>query len=215
MEDFFKTVLLGIIEGITEFLPISSTGHLLIAEKLGLGARSEVFNIVIQAGAVCAVVVIYWKRLLELLTHWNDQENREYLIKLAVAFGVTGFLGFIVSKKGWRLPEDLRPVAWALIIGGFAIFLVEYLLKSRKDSKEKLTWPMVIAVGIAQVVAGVFPGTSRSAASILAAMLFGVTRPIATEFSFLVGIPTMFAASANSLWKFRHDPAVLKKQHMK
>lgn len=100
----------GIIEGTTEFLPISSTGHLLIAEHW-LGQRSDTFNIVIQAGAMLAVTAIYWRRLVALIVGWREPENRAYIGKLAVAFLVTAILGFIAKKFGFKLPETLAPIA--------------------------------------------------------------------------------------------------------
>jgi undecaprenyl-diphosphatase len=188
-------VLLGVVEGITEFLPISSTGHLLIAEQW-LGARSDTFNIVIQAGAILAVTIIYWRRLMSLVFGWRDPANRDYLAKLAFAFLVTAVLGLIAKKMGLELPETVAPVAWALVIGGFWMIGAEWLAGKRGD-KAEVTWLVAIVVGLAQVVAGVFPGTSRSGAAIFAAMLAGTSnRPAATEFTFLVGIPTMYAASA-------------------
>lgn len=191
----FNALLLGIIEGITEFLPISSTGHLIIAEQW-LGARSDMFNIVIQAGAILAVTVIYWQRLLSFLTGWRDPETRLYLGKLIVAFLVTSVLGLIVKHLGFRLPETVVPIAWALVLGGFWMVLAEHYAEKRPPSSH-ITWTIAIAVGIAQVVAGVFPGTSRSASTIFVAMLLGAgNRAAATEFAFLVGIPTMYAASA-------------------
>ncbi|MGA9829340.1 MAG: undecaprenyl-diphosphate phosphatase, partial [Rhodanobacteraceae bacterium] len=117
MPDLVSTILLGIIEGVTEFLPISSTGHLLIAEHW-LGARSELFNVVIQAGAILAVVLIYRRRLWELATGLADAANRDYAAKLAVAFLITAVLGFVVTRLGFKLPESIAPVAWALVIGG-------------------------------------------------------------------------------------------------
>src|SRR3954469_1409670 len=109
MENFLQVILLGIIEGITEFLPISSTGHLLIAEKLGLGQRSDVFNVVIQAGAILAVTVIYWPRIWKLLSGLGQAENRDYALKLLAAFFITGVLGIVVSKLGFKLPETVTP----------------------------------------------------------------------------------------------------------
>src|SRR5262249_30398903 len=116
MHDLLNVVVLGIVEGITEFLPISSTGHLLIAEKLGLGARSDLFNVGIQAGAILAVTLIYWNRIWQLLTQWRNPANRDYLFKLTVAFAITAVLGFIAVKLGFKLPEAITPVAWALLI---------------------------------------------------------------------------------------------------
>ena len=210
MTDLLAALLLGIIEGITEFLPISSTGHLLIAERW-LGHRSDLFNIAIQAGAILAVVLIYRERLVQLALAFlrrdgaavHGQAPRDYALKLALAFGVTAVLGLVVKKLGFELPETVAPVAWALVIGGFWMLAAEQIAARRAAAlgeRTTITWTVAVLVGIAQVVAGVFPGTSRSAATIFVALLFGVTsRAAATEFAFLVGIPTMFAATAYEL----------------
>ena len=238
MSDLLQVILLGLIEGITEFLPISSTGHLLIAEHFGLGQRSDVFNVVIQAGAILAVVLIYRARLWELASNFHKAENRDYSLKLVTAFLITSVCGFIlVSKLHFKLPEELGPVAWALLIGGVWMIVAEWLaewldrslptlahrvdnievqsaglkafwtaisklLAARKPDSVRITWIVAIAVGLAQVVAAVFPGSSRSASTIFIAMLLGTSnRAAATEFAFLVGIPTMFAASGYELLK--------------
>jgi len=199
MNDLLQVILLGIIEGITEFLPISSTGHLLIAEKLGLGQRSDVFNVVIQAGAILAVTVIYWPRIWRLIVDIRRPDNRDYALKLLVAFGITGVLGIIVTKLGFKLPEAVTPIAWALIIGGIWMIVAEWLA-AKKPDRTQITWMVAIAVGLAQIVAAIFPGTSRSAATIFIAMLLGTSnRAAATEFAFLLGIPTMYAASGKLL----------------
>ncbi len=211
MTDFLAALLLGIIEGITEFLPISSTGHLLIAERW-LGHRSDLFNIAIQAGAILAVVLIYRERLWQLADSFlhpgkaqlvHGQPPRDYAIKLAVAFLVTAVLGIVVKKLGFELPEEVAPVAWALVIGAVWMVVAEQLAARRAQKLGEIatiTWTVAILVGVAQVVAGVFPGTSRSAATIFVALLFGTTnRKAATEFAFLVGIPTMFAATGYEL----------------
>ncbi|HEY2344764.1 MAG TPA: undecaprenyl-diphosphate phosphatase [Xanthomonadaceae bacterium] len=202
MHDLLNVILLGIVEGITEFLPVSSTGHLLIAEKLGLGARSDLFNVGIQAGAILAVTLIYWKRIWELLTQWREPGNRDYLFKLAVAFGITAVLGLIATKLGFKLDDTkVSVIAWALLIGGVWMIAAETAAAKLKDRSE-ITWPVAIGVGLAQIIAGIFPGTSRSAASIFTAMLVGTSnRAAATEFSFLVGIPTMYAATGYLLLK--------------
>lgn len=203
---YLNDVLLGVIEGITEFLPISSTGHLLLAEQL-LGARSDAYNIVIQAGAILAVTVIYWRRLVDLATGWNDPENRDYLLKLLTAFGITAVLGLIVKKLGFELPETVTPIAWALVIGGIWMLWAESVAGKQPD-RVTITWRVAIAVGIAQIIAGMFPGTSRSGATIFAALLLGTSnRAAATEFAFLVGIPTMYAASGYALLKELKDGA--------
>jgi undecaprenyl-diphosphatase len=201
MPDLIRVVLLGIVEGITEFLPISSTGHLLIAEKFGLGARSDLFNVGIQAGAILAITLIYWKRIWQLLTQWRERSQRDYLAKLVVAFLITCVLGAAVTHYGFKLPETITPIAWALLLGGFWILAAEAIAARQADRKE-VSWRVAILVGIAQIVAGVFPGTSRSGATIFTAMLAGTSnRPAATEFSFLVGIPTMYAATGYELLK--------------
>src|ERR1700687_323235 len=119
MSDLWQTITLGVIEGITEFLPVSSTGHLLIAERW-LGARSELFNVAIQAGAILALALIYWRRLLDLLTRFDQPANRDYLAKLTVAFLITALGGFLARRLGWKLPESVLPIALAMLIGGIA-----------------------------------------------------------------------------------------------
>lgn len=216
MHDLIEALLLGIIEGITEFLPISSTGHLLIAERW-LGHRSDLFNIAIQAGAILAVVLIYRERLWQLAMAFlrpghaaamadarvYGQPPREYAYRLAAAFGVTAVLGVLVKKLGFELPTEVAPIAWALLAGAVWMVLAEQLAARRAavlGERAAITWTVAVLVGVAQVVAGVFPGTSRSAATIFVALLAGTTsRAAATEFAFLVGIPTMFAAAAYEL----------------
>ena len=206
MSDILNTVYLGIIEGITEFLPISSTAHLLIAEHW-LGERSELFNVVIQAGAILAIVLIYWQRLLGLLIGWSQPENRDYAIKYGVSVLITLVVAFIATRLGFKLSDAARPIATAMLVGGILILIIESAV-ARRPQVEALTWNVVVWVGLAQVVAGIFPGTSRSAAAIFAAMLAGMTsRPAATEFAFLAGIPVMFAASGYEYLKSRHSAA--------
>ena len=204
MHDLLNVIVLGIIEGITEFLPVSSTGHLLIAEHW-LGERSDLFNVGIQAGAILAITLVYWKRIWQLLTQWRDPGTRDYLFKLIAAFLITCVLGFIAEKRGFKLPATVTPVAWALIIGGIWMLGAEWHA-ARQPDRTKITWTVAILVGVAQMVAGMFPGTSRSAATIFAAMLFGTSdRAAATEFAFLVGIPTMYAATGYLLLKALHS----------
>jgi undecaprenyl-diphosphatase len=211
VDNLIQVILLGIIEGITEFLPISSTGHLLIAEHW-LGRRSDLFNVAIQAGAILAVVVIYWRRLWDLTLHFNQPEKRDYILKLAGAVVITVIGGLIAKKMGLELPETIAPIALVLIIGGFGIFAVEWYT-ARLPHSEQLTWKVAVAVGLGQILAAVFPGTSRSAATIFAAMLTGMTsRPAAAEFSFLVGIPTMFAATAYETYEL-YDSGQMANEH--
>ena len=207
VSDLLSALLLGILEGLTEFLPVSSTGHLLIAQHW-LGQRSDFFNIVIQAGAILAITLVFRRRLWELATNLGDPGNRDYLAKLAVAFLVTALVGLPVRLAGWELPETVTPVAWALVLGGIWMLLAERLAERRGDVAT-ISWKVAVLVGLAQVVAGVFPGTSRSAAAIFMAMLAGTSRrSAATEFVFLVGIPTMFAASGYAFLELVKDGAV-------
>ncbi|MEM6884655.1 MAG: undecaprenyl-diphosphate phosphatase [Verrucomicrobiota bacterium] len=193
MPEWLLTIIHGVVEGITEFLPISSTGHLILVQYFLDDARSELFNVGIQSGAVSAVVLIYWRKLYDLTIHFNQAEQRGYILKLVLAFAVTVVLGLTVRKLGFTLPEEPVPIAWAVFLGAILIFISEWRL-TRCTPSEHLGWSVVALVGVAQVIAGVFPGTSRSAATIIMAMLLGVSRMRSTEFSFLLGIPTMFAA---------------------
>lgn len=199
MDNLLQVILLGVIEGVTEFLPISSTGHLLIAQHW-LGRRSDLFTVAIQAGAILAVVLIYRRHLWEMTVNYSETSNRDYLYKLIGAFVITVIGGFIAKQMGLELPETVAPVAWTLIVGGVAIFGIE-AYASRKPESSVLSWNVAFWVGMGQILAAVFPGTSRSAATIFAAMLAGMTsRPAAAQFAFLVGIPTMFAATAYEAW---------------
>jgi len=200
MHDWLIVLILGIVEGITEFLPISSTGHLLIAEKLIHSHQSDLFNVVIQCGAVIAVIPLFPQRIHKFIFELGKRDTQMYLAKMALAFGITCAGGFIIDKKGIKLPEELTPVAWALIIGGFVFLAVEGIVRGRKTSLE-VTWAVAVAVGLGQLVAAVFPGASRSGTTIMLSLLLGMGRPAATEFSFLVGIPTMMAAGALKIFQ--------------
>lgn len=198
MENLLQVILLGIIEGVSEFLPISSTGHLLIAQQW-LGHRSDLFTVAIQAGAILSVSLIFWRRLLKMATGLNDPETRDYVLKLGLAFIVTVIGGLTAKQLGFELPDTVYPIALALVIGGVIIFIVEAYIE-RRPVVTALSWNVAVWVGVAQVIAAVFPGTSRSAAALFAAMLAGLTsRPAAAEFAFLLAIPTMFAATGYEL----------------
>ncbi|PTY03414.1 undecaprenyl-diphosphate phosphatase [Verrucomicrobia bacterium LW23] len=205
MWDILVVVLMGVVEGVTEFLPVSSTGHLLLVQYFMGEGRPEVFNVVIQFGAIIAVVMIYWQKLVDLAVNLRDPSRMDYVLKLGVAFGFTVVPMLILKKMGLELSHNPWPIAMALVFGALAIFGAEMLL-ARRPGEDNITWTTAVVVGLSQVVAGVFPGTSRSAATIIGAMLVGRSRPAATEFSFLIGIPTMFAASAYDLYKARNDP---------
>lgn len=194
MPEWLSVVVLGVIEGTTEFLPISSTGHLLIPQTLGwLPARSDLFNVVIQSGAVLAVFAVFSRKITRLATTLSQPETRDYLAKLFVAFLLTAIGGLAIKKLGIELPHSVSPVAWATLIGGVVILWLEKQHQG-KDGASTITWTVVAAVAAGQILAAVFPGTSRSGASIMMALALGIGRPAATEFSFLLGIPTLLAA---------------------
>jgi undecaprenyl-diphosphatase len=194
MPDWLAVIILGIIEGVTEFLPISSTGHLLIPQNFGwLPKQTDLFDVVIQSGAVIAVLAVFMQRVKHLAFTLKEKPTQDYLLKLSGAFLITAVGGLVIKKLDIELPDQIPPVAWATLIGGVIILILERLYKNKSGLAE-ITWAVVVAVAVAQLIAAVFPGTSRSGASILMAMAFGIARPAATEFSFLLGIPTLMAA---------------------
>lgn len=194
MPDWLAVIILGIIEGVTEFLPISSTGHLLIPQNLGwLPKQTDLFDVVIQSGAVVAVLAVFMQRVKQLATSLSDRSTQDFLAKLAGAFLITAVGGLAIKKLDIELPDEIAPVAWATLSGGIIILVLERAYRGKTGVTE-ITWGVVVAVAVAQLIAAVFPGTSRSGASILMAMAFGIARPAATEFSFLLGIPTLMAA---------------------
>jgi undecaprenyl-diphosphatase len=205
MPDPLVAVILGMIEGITEFIPVSSTGHLLIAENILQVKESDLFNIVIQCGAVIAVLPLFPQRLRQFVFEWRDKKTRDYLLKIFAAFAMTGVVGLVLEKNGCNLDKTPAPIAWALLIGGIAFLAIEWRLRGRKLSGE-ITWFIVIAVALGQLIAAVFPGTSRSGSTIMLCLLLGLNRPAATEFSFLVGIPTMLAAGGLKIFEALHHP---------
>src|ERR1051326_1327847 len=202
MPEWLAVFILGIIEGITEFIPVSSTGHLLLAQHW-LPRQTDLFNVVIQCGAVIAVIPLFQERCRRLIFDWREPGTGDYLLKLILAFGITGLIGFFLEKKGFKLPEQSGPVAWALLVGGVLFVLVERLLRGR-PRRDEVTWTVAVAVGVGQLVAAVLPGASRSGSTILFSLLLGLSRPAATEFSFLVGIPTMLAAGGLKIFKALH-----------
>lgn len=196
--DLIQTLILSVIEGITEFLPISSTGHLLLAANfLGI-AQSEFvksFEVIIQLGAILAIVFLYWKKLISSFEVWK---------KIIVGFipaAVVGFTLYDFIKD--VLFENILVTVFALLIGGVILIFIEKFLKEKKagiDSVEKLSLKQSLLIGIAQSFS-VIPGTSRAASTIIGGLLVGANRKTAVEFSFFLAIPTMFAASGLDLIK--------------
>src|SRR5499427_3270481 len=197
MGDLLKALVLGVVEGVTEFLPISSTGHLILAGELldAADERWKVFNIVIQTGAMLAVVWEYRARFFKV--------DVQLYRNLIVAFIPAAVLGLLFSKYIKAYLFHSVPVALAFIGGGIVILLVERRsFQPRVESAQAMTWLDALKVGIAQCFA-LIPGTSRSGATIIGGMLFGLSRKTATEFSFFLAVPTLIAAGLYDLWKNR------------
>ena len=197
MSDLLRALVLGVVEGLTEFLPISSTGHLILAADL-LGATDErwtVFNLVIQTGAMLAVLWEYRARFFKV--------DVGLYKNLVVAFIPAAALGLLFGKYIKAYLFHAVPVALAFIVGGVIILVVEKRsFQPRVESTQTMTWLDALKVGIAQCFA-LIPGTSRSGATIIGGMLFGLSRKAATEFSFFLAVPTLIAAGLYDLWKHR------------
>jgi undecaprenyl-diphosphatase len=203
MPEWISVIFLGLVEGLTEFLPVSSTGHLLLAEQW-LPMQTELFNTVIQCGAVLAVILIFTRRLKQMIFEWRDSATQQFIAKLALAFILTAVGGLVLKKVlHFKLPEKAAPVAAATLIGGVLFLAVEHWVKKRPMSKN-VTWKIAAAMGLAQLVAAAFPGTSRSGVTILTGLVFGLSRPAAAEFSFLLGIPTLLSAGAFQVYETFH-----------
>ena len=201
-------IVLGIVEGLTEFLPVSSTGHLILAERALAfrGARADLFAIFIQLGAILAVVWEYRARLRHAIRGLSSRpQARSFAAAVALAFLPAATLGLLLHRWIEAVLFSPRSVAFALLAGALAILIVEALpLRPRTEEAEAVSWRQALAVGLAQCVA-LWPGFSRSAATILGGLVAGLSRRAATEFSFFLAIPVMTAASAFSLRKHRHD----------
>jgi undecaprenyl-diphosphatase len=202
-----KALALGIVEGITEFLPISSTGHLIVASAIidYPEASRETFEIFIQLGAILAVVWNYWKPLLNLVERAPaEEESRNLIGKVLLAFLPAAIVGFLFHRLIEEHLFSTTVVAISLIVGGIIIILVER--RPRHFEVHDLIgtrWTQALWVGLAQVLS-MIPGVSRAGATIIGGMLVGLDRPTSTQFSFYLSIPTMFAASLYSLFKARH-----------
>ncbi|MET0266760.1 MAG: undecaprenyl-diphosphate phosphatase [Duganella sp.] len=207
-----KAIIMGVVEGLTEFLPISSTGHLILTEHLlgfaGMEEKIQVFEIVIQAGAMMAVIWEFRVRIAAVLTGiFTDRIQQRFALNVLIAFVPAAVLGLIF---GSAIKEHLFapiPVAAAFIIGGFVILWVEKRAKdnpavARITSLDQITPADALKIGLAQAFA-LIPGTSRSGATIMGSMIFGFSRQVATEFSFFLAIPTLIGATIYSLYKDR------------
>ena len=206
-----KALIMGLVEGFTEFLPISSTGHLILAEHLlgfqGMEEKMKVFEIVIQAGAMLAVIWEFRARIMAVLTGLGDPKQQRFAINVLIAFLPAAILGVLFNKAIKQVLFAPVPVALAFIIGGFIILWVEKRAKDnpatvRINSVDELTPLDALKIGIAQAFA-LIPGTSRSGATIMGSMILGLSRKVATEFSFFLAIPTLIGATVYSLYKER------------
>ncbi len=207
-----KVIIMGLVEGFTEFLPISSTGHLILAESLlgfkGMEEKMKVFEIVIQAGAIFAVCWEYRQRIASVLSGlFGDAKSQRFAINVLIAFMPAAVLGVLFSSKIKAVLFKPVPVALAFIVGGVIILLVERHAKAnpvgpRVNSVDEMSPLDSLKIGIAQTFA-LIPGTSRSGATIIGGMMFGLSRTVATEFSFFLAIPTLLGATVYSLYKER------------
>jgi undecaprenyl-diphosphatase len=200
-----KSIIMGLVEGATEFLPISSTGHLIIAGDLLnflSKEKRDVFEIIIQLGAILAVCFEFRKRLVNTVTTMTkDASAQGFILNLFIAFLPAAILGLLFHKAIKHYLFSPITVAWALIIGGFVILLIEkFAPKANTNSIEAITPKQALKIGLAQSLA-LMPGVSRAGATILGGMVFGLNRQIATEFSFFLAIPIMFAATGYDLLK--------------
>jgi len=202
-----KAAIMGIVEGLTEFLPISSTGHLILTGSL-LGMtddKSKVFDVAIQTGAIGAVIIVYWQRIFGAISEMGSSERaRRFVMNVAIGFLPAAVIGFFLYKKIKVYLFNGPVVASAFIIGGLIILWVERVAKPKARIMEvdDMSPLDALKVGFVQCL-GMIPGTSRSGSTIIGGMLLGLSRKAATDYSFFLAIPTLVAAGGYSLWKER------------
>ncbi len=196
-----QSIIVGIVEGLTEFIPVSSTGHMIITEKIlniPEDDFSKVFTIAIQLGAILAVVVLYWKKFF-------DFKNWQFYLKIAVGVIPALMLGYLFSDKIDAMLESSTTVAISLLAGGIILLFIDNVFKNPQvDKEEDVSFFKAIMVGIWQCIA-MIPGISRSAASIIGGMQQKLTRSAAAEFSFFLAVPTMLAATGYKLYNYYQD----------
>jgi undecaprenyl-diphosphatase len=224
LNDYLLSVLLGIIEGLTEFLPVSSTAHLRIAESfLGMDLANgywKMFSIVIQLGAILCLPIYFWKRIVEFVRDFpqgsrGDRTILNHPLTLTIiAFVMTAIPAFLLTKTIGKHLESLYVMSLALIIGGIVMWVVDGVYERSHhqafargkltEDMEQMSVGQAVWIGLCQVLSAVFPGTSRSMSTITAGELGGMSRPAALEFSFFLSIPTMVVATVYDLWKSTH-----------
>ena len=205
--DIFQAIIIAIVEGITEFLPISSTGHMIITEKLlGIGESDfrELFTVGIQLGAILSVVVLYWKKFFDI-SRWR------FYLKLLIAVIPVLIIGYFIHDYIKRWHDSTTIVVISMILGGVVLLFIDNYFRDHKiETEEKISSRSAFVIGIWQVIS-LIPGVSRSAASIIGGMQQKLTRKLAAEFSFFLAVPTMLAATAKELLDaYRKNPDVLK-----
>jgi undecaprenyl-diphosphatase len=212
MNDFLVSFLLGIVEGLTEFLPISSTAHLRIVEALfGFNLQDsfwKMYTIVIQLGAILALPVYFGTRILTFLATFPRGERGDRTILThplsltLIAFVVTAVPAYLLKKQIGQNLESLSVMAWALLIGGIVMWVVDVVCRRpRTNEMDEMSFPQAVWIGAVQILSAVFPGTSRSMATIAAGQTAGLSRSAALEFSFFVSMPTMVVATGYDLLK--------------
>lgn len=213
--NIIQAIILAIIEGLTEFLPVSSTGHMIIASSaMGIAAEpfTKLFTVAIQFGAILSVIVLYWKRFIP---GTSLAETFQFYLKLLVAFLPAAIIGFLLNDYIDALLERVDVVGYALILGGiFFLFIDAIFRKNEQDQASgSLTYKQALNVGFFQTVA-MIPGVSRSAATIIGGLVQGLNKRTAAEFSFFLAVPTMFAATAYKLLKFYLDAGTVSSNEM-
>ncbi|MFZ4540681.1 MAG: undecaprenyl-diphosphate phosphatase [Rickettsiales bacterium] len=206
--ELLNAAFLGIVEGLTEFLPVSSTGHLILFVDLlkFQGPPGHVFEVVIQLGAILAILVVYWQKLLMVAIELPSAKPAQHFVRnILLAFLPAAVIGLIAHDAIKAYLFNPVTVAWALIVGGIAILLIEkYKPEPTIASTEAMGWKTALTIGLIQCVS-MIPGTSRSGATIMGALMCRVDRKTAAEFSFFLAIPTMLAATVLDLYKARDE----------
>src|SRR3954470_6423253 len=212
MNDFLLSVVLGVVEGVTEFLPISSTAHLRVVEALFHLSLADPFwkmyTIVIQLGAILALPVYFWNRILQFLATFPTGERGDRTILThplsltVIAFVVTALPAWLLKKQIGQNLESLSVMAWALLLGGIIMWIVDAICtRPRTNQMEEMSLPQAVWIGAVQILSAVFPGTSRSMSTIAAGQTAGLSRSAALEFSFFLSMPTMVVATGYDLVK--------------
>ncbi len=226
MNDYLNAAIIGVVEGLTEFLPVSSTAHIRIAQKL-LGVNLDdsywkMFAIVIQLGAILSVVAYFRVRILEFVKSYPKGKSGDRswwnhpLALVMISFVVTAIPCFLIDDQIGEKLESLNIMGWALIVGGIVMWVVDLTFSSKTTTQEmdRMTLTQALVIGFSQIFAAALPGTSRSMATIAGGQAVGLSRTAALEFSFFLSIPVMFAATSFKMLQFmmRNETAISQHQ---